>query len=238
LNAPLLQNEARVIIQPVPLQLKHYVPGVSIHYTLDGSIPDSISSPVYDGHVLLTTRSLLKARAFKKGWLGSDPVIADFYAGKYRPDSIVMLQPVDSGYMKYNPKILIDLQKGELNFGSGKWLGFHKNKMEALLLFNKSVTTQMVTVSNLVDIGSDIMPPVSVEVWGGHDAHSLKLLGRITPEQPKAAQIAYLVGYDIRFAPVAVRCLKVVVVPVSKLPVWQARKGKKGWVMEDEIFVN
>jgi Fn3 associated len=237
LNAPLLQTEERVIIQPVALQLKHYVPGVTIRYTLDGSDPDSLA-PVYDGQVMLTTRALLKAKAFKKGWLSSEAVTADFYAGKYRPDSIIMLQPVDSQYMKINPKVLIDLQKGDFNFRSGKWLGFHNNRMESLLLFGSPVKTQLVTLSSVVDIGSDIMPPVSIEVWGGHDARNLKLLGRLAPEQPKTVQIAYLAGYDIRFTPVLVKVLKVVVIPVSKLPDWQIRKGKKGWVMEDEIFVN
>jgi hypothetical protein len=82
------------------------------------------------------------------------------------------------------------------------------------------------------------MPPVTIEVWGGHDGKNLKLLGRLTPEQPKTVQIAYLAGYDIKFSPVMVKVLKVVVIPVSKLPDWQIRKGKKGWVMEDEIFVN
>jgi hypothetical protein len=238
LNAPILQNEDRIVQTPVPLQLKHYVPGVTIRYTLDGRDPDSLTSPVYDNHVLLTTRSILKARAFKPGWLGSDPVTADFFGEVFRPDSIVMLQPVDSAYMKFGPKILIDLKKGDLNFGSGKWLGFHKNKMEALLLYHNPVVAQLVTLSSLVDIGSDIMPPVSIEVWGGRSAHDMKLLGRILPEQPKTVQIANLAAYDIRFPPASVRCLKIVVVPVSKLPEWQVRKGKQGWIMEDEIFVN
>ncbi|MDP4149829.1 MAG: c-type cytochrome domain-containing protein [Bacteroidota bacterium] len=238
LNAPILQTEDRIVLNPVLLQLKHYVPGVTIRYTLDGRDPDSVTSPVYNDHVYLNTRSILKARAFKPGWLGSDPVTADFFGEAFRPDSIVMLKPIDSAYMKYGPKILIDLKKGDLNFGSGKWLGFHKNPMEGLIFFNKPVNAQLLTLSSLVDIGSDIMPPVSIEVWGGRSARDMKLLGHINPEQPRTAQIAYLAAYDIRFPPTSVRCLKIVVVPVSKLPDWQVRKGKPGWIMEDEIFVN
>ena len=38
LNPPILQNDERILLQPVPLRLKHYVPGVAIRYTLDGSL--------------------------------------------------------------------------------------------------------------------------------------------------------------------------------------------------------
>jgi hypothetical protein len=32
--------------------------------------------------------------------------------------------------------------------------------------------------------------------------------------------------------------LKVVATPVDKLPDWHAGKGKNGWIMTDEIFIN
>ncbi|MGH2563871.1 MAG: c-type cytochrome domain-containing protein, partial [Ginsengibacter sp.] len=45
LNPPVIENEEQVITQPVPLQMKHYVKGVTIRYTTDGTDPDSIHSP-------------------------------------------------------------------------------------------------------------------------------------------------------------------------------------------------
>jgi hypothetical protein len=197
LNAPILENEERIVITPLTLTLKHYVPGSTIRYTLDGTEPDSLLSPVYSGPVVLSSRAALKAKAFKRGWLGSEVTSADFYSEKYRPDSVLMLQPVDSNYMKFKSTVLIDLQKGDLNYNNGKWLGFHKNKMECLLFFNQPVTTEDVTVSGLVDINNDVMPPVAVEVWGGNEKGSLKLLGRISPEQPIKAQAGYLTGYQV-----------------------------------------
>jgi len=238
LNSPILENEERIVIVPLNISLKHYVPGATIRYTLDGTEPDSLTSPVYSGPVVLSNRAALKAKAFKKGWLGSEVTSADFYSEKYRPDSLLMLQPVDSNYMKYKPKILIDLQKGDLNYNNGKWLGFHKNKMECLLFFNEPVKAGDVTVSAVVDINNDVMPPTTLEVWGGSGKGSLRLLGRISPEQPAKAQAGYLTGYKIKFNPTTVRILKVVSIPVDKLPEWHIRKGKRGWVLVDEIFVN
>ena len=237
LNPPILQNDERILLQPVPLRLKHYVPGVAIRYTLDGSPPDS-NSPLYAGHTMLAENATLKVRAFKKGWLPSDSIETRFYSGKYRPDSIVMLKPLDSNYKGTGPRTLIDLDKGDLNFASGKWLGFRRNEMECLLLFSKPISAREVTLSAMINTGASIMPPARIEVWGGSGPQQLRLLGRLTPDTAKPSTPPGLPGYDIGFQPLKLRCLKIVVTPVSKLPDWQIEKGKKGWAFLDEIFVN
>ena len=256
LNPPILQNEDRILLSPETLRLKHYVPGVTIRYTLDGSEPDSLNAPIYNSLSLLTSRATLRSKAYKKGWLPSDEIRYDFYSDKYRPDSIRLLQPIDSNYMKYGAKTLIDEVKGDLGFGSGKWLGFRRNDMECLLLYKKSVTATSVTLSALVNTGSAIYPPVNITIWGGPNPQNLRLLGHLTPEQPSAPGPDYLTGYDIRFPPVTLSCLKIVVTPVAKLPDWAApkeekdlkgekspkekksSKEQKGWIFFDEIFVN
>jgi hypothetical protein len=236
LNPPILQNEERILLAPVALRLKHYVPGVAMRYTLDGSDPDS-SSPIYTGNTMLTGKAIFIARAFKKGWLPSDSVQSWFYSEKYRPDSIIMLKPIDSNYMKYGAGTLTDLKKGDENFGSGKWLGFVKNKMECLLLFKKPITARDITLSALVNTEASIFAPVEIQVWGGMGAQNLRLLGHLTPEQPQRPT-AYLTGYDVAFNPARVNCLKIVVIPLHKMPDWHASKGRSAWEFFDEIFVN
>ena len=256
LNPPILQNEDRILLSPETLRLKHYVPGVTIRYTLDGSDPDSINAPLYNNLALLTSRATLRSRAYKKGWLPSDEIHYDFYSEKYRPDSISLLQPIDSNYMKYGAKTLIDEVKGDLGFGSGKWLGFRKNNMECLLLYKRPIVATDVTLSALVNIGSSIFPPVDIAVWGGPNPQHLRLLGHLAPEQPSGPGPDYLTGYDIHFTPVTLSCLKIIVTPVVKLPDWatpkkekdpkaekstkgqKGPKDEKGWIFLDEIFVN
>ena len=111
-------------------------------------------------------------------------------------------------------------------------------KMEALLVFNQPAAISNVTVSTLIDIGSYLMPPQSVEVWGGDNPKQLKLLNRITPEQPTMAKPTYQKGNEIKFSPVTVKYIKVVANPVPKLPSWHPGKGDKAWIFTDEIFVN
>ena len=238
LNPPRLETEARIIRDTgVTIKLRHFVPGATIRYTLDGSNPDS-AGQIYSTPFLLRDRSQFQAKAYKPGWLASDPTTATFYLQKYPPDSIHLLLPVDSNYMKYSPHVLIDADKGDLGFGSGKWLGFRKNGLAALLYYRKPVMISNLTFSSLVDIGSFIFPPANLEVWGGSDEHHLKKLGTLTPSQPDKAVPAYLTDYRINFPPQQIRCLKVIADPVKKLPLWHPGKGTPGWIFFDELLVN
>jgi uncharacterized membrane protein len=239
LTPPILLNEEQIITTPITLQLKHYINGASIRYTLDGTEPDSINSPEYNNNITLAKNVTVKAKAFKQGWISSAVMENYFFSSKYKADSVINLQPTDEQYKSYGAKILIDLVKGEANnFRSGKWLGFKNNKMESLLLFTAPVSIKSVTLSTLVDIGSYIMPPLAVEVWGGNDARHLKLLSRNTPPQPTMVQPGYLKAVELSFTPVTIKYLKVIAVPVAKLPLWHPGKGEKAWVFCDEVFVN
>jgi len=238
LTPPILQNEEQVIIKPQPLKLKHYINGVTIRYTLDGTDPDSLRSEAYTKNVTISGNTHLKAIAYKPGWYSSDTTEADFYVAKYRPDSLIHLSPPDAEYKDDKAKTLIDLVKGDKNFHSGKWVAFKMNRMEAILIFDQPAAISGLTVSSLIDIGSYLMPPVSLEVWGGDDPKQLKLLKRITPSQPAKMQPAYLKAYDLKFETITARYLKLIVNPVSKLPKWHPAKGQKGWFFTDEIIVN
>lgn len=237
LTPPILQNEEQVIVESQKLKLKHYVNAVTIRYTLDGTDPDSLRSAIYTKDVSISGNAHLKAIAYKTGWYSSDTIKADFYAAKYRPASLIHLLPPDKDYKDDKGKILIDLVKGDRNFRSGKWVAFRNNSMETLLEFNQPSVISTVTLSSLVDIGSYLMPPLLFEVWGGVDPRQLKLLNRITPEQPAKQQPSYLKVYDLKFKPVTVRYLKLIANPVRKLPGWHPGKGQKGWFFTDEIFV-
>ncbi|HEY4107675.1 FN3 associated domain-containing protein [Puia sp.] len=238
LNAPKLETDARIIRDTALLvKLRHFVPGATMRYTLDGSDPDS-AGRLYSGPFRLQDRSQFRAKAYKPGWLASDATTATFYTQKYPPDSIHLLLPVDSNYMKFHPTVLIDGDKGDFGFGSGKWLGFHKNGLAATLYYRKPVVINDLSFSGVVDIGAYIFPPTRLEVWGGPDEHHLRQLGTMTPVQPDKAVAAYMTDFRISFPAVTVRCLKVIADPVKKLPAWHPGKGQPGWIFFDELLVN
>jgi uncharacterized membrane protein len=240
LNPPVLETEERIVnAAPLTLHLKHYIKGVTIRYTTDGSNPDSASSAVYKDSIVLNQKAIFKARAFKKGWLGSDSIAATFFKNTFRADSIRAIAPLDSVYKgAVGARTLVNGEKGDFNFRNGQWLGFRRNKMEMVLYYRQRVTVSSVTLSTLVDMGGYVMPPAMVEVWGGDTEQGLKRLAHIIPQQPNAVRPSYMWGFDCSFAPTTVKVLKLVASPVAKLPAWHPGKGQKAWFFTDEIFVN
>jgi len=250
LTPPILENTQQVLLQPQPLKLKHYINGVTIRYTLDGTNPDSVQSAMYTNDVMVSGNEHLRAIAYKPGWYSSDTTKTDFYKTKYRPDSLMHLLPPDNYYKDEKGKTLIDGVKGDANLGNGKWVGFRNNSMDALMIFNQPSVVSTVSVSSMVDTASYVMPPLSLELWGGNDSAHLKLLGRITPVQPPKppkpskkgeplkSQPAYLKLYNLSFKPTTVHYLKLIANPVIKLPPWHSGKGKRGWFFVDEVIVN
>ena len=239
LTPPILETEERIITTPLALHLRHYIKGVTIRYTIDGTVPDSIHSLIYTQDVSLNKYTKFTAKAFKPGWIGSDSIVAVFYKNTFKADTIQSLLPLDSTYKgTTGATTLINGENGDFDFRSGKWLGFRKSKMEMVLSYKEPVKVSSVTLSSLVDIGGFLMPPVSIEVWGGINVKQMKLLGKITPAQPKMQIPAYQTAYDCTFTATTVKYIKVMAVPVAKLPLWHAGKGQKGWIFFDEIFVN
>ena len=118
------------------------------------------------------------------------------------------------------------------------------------MIFHDASVVSNVSVSSIVDTAGYVMPPLSLELWGGNDSAHLKLLSRIAPVQPPKppkpskpgeplkSQPAYLKLYDLSFKPNTVRYLKLVANPVIKLPSWHSGKGQKGWFFVDELIVN
>ncbi|MGZ5253599.1 MAG: chitobiase/beta-hexosaminidase C-terminal domain-containing protein [Flavitalea sp.] len=237
LNPPAIDNEEQIISEPVPLKMKHVIRNVSIRYTLDGSEPDS-SSTEYKNDLVIDRSVTVRAKAFKEGWMSSDVLERSFFRSTYKADSAEFLKKPNDQYKGDGALTLMNLEKGDLNFRSGKWLGYKENPMESMLYFKKPVKLSSVSVSALVDIPSYIMPPKKIEVWGGKNKGKLVLLKTLQPVQPSGDKPGYLFGYNLQFDSTEVECLKLVVVPVSKLPSWHRGKGEQGWIFIDEIFLN
>ena len=251
LNPPIVQNETPVLDTPVRLKLKHYVPQTTIRYTLDGSEPDSLLSPLYNDQTLISKQSLLKARAFKKGWHASEPVKFQFYAATYKPDTVILHKPTDSSYKGKGGNTLKDLVKGNQDFGDGKWLAFRKNNLECTLVFSSRIRPQGITISSLVNVGALIFPPKDIRIMGGNDPANLKLIYHIKPAADTLMQSNYLIPYECKLKPEWMRYIKIIVEPMGKLPKKfipvpavkdpkkpAAPKNDTGWFFIDEIFVN
>jgi len=237
LSPPVVLNEERIITKATLLQLKHYIKGASIRYTMDGSEPDSLLSPEYKPGIEIDDNTVLHAKAFKPGWISSPVITENFYKRTYKPDTALFITQPDPSY-RGSSSILTDLLTGGTNFKNGSWLGWRQAPMEMLFEFTEPVAVQNVSLNVLVEVSSYIMPPQRVEVWGGDDKNKLRLLGTVDPKQPLKEEPAFAQGVICRFTKTTVRYVKLVAKPVASLPAWHPGKGDKGWVFTDEVLIN
>lgn len=238
LTPPIVLNGDSIVTSPVPVNLKHYIAGTAIRYTTDGTDPDSTTSTLYKNDLQIQKGFQLKARAVKAGWYSSDVVSKYFFTSHFHPDSVALLKPADQKYKAKEGKTLADLEKSEPSKGTGKWLGFQNNDFEGLLIFKEPVKASSVTLSMLKDLGASIFPPVKVEIWGGADQNKLKLLTKIYPKQAEKGEPNGNLPIDCKFPETRLNFIKVIAVPLAKIPEWHNEKGKKGWVFIDEVMVN
>ena len=238
LSPPFLKDdEIQIFHQDTLIELRHYVKGAVIRYTLDGTDPDSLKSPIYEKGITLDKSTQLKAKAYLPDWISSDTLIQQYYRAGFKPDSVRLVHAPNPKYSGKG-KTLFDDKKGDLANKSSKWLGFDSTYLEAYLYFNTPITLSKVTFSSAVDIGAYIMPPQLLEIWGGKNATHLTLLKTLNPTQPTKMASGILKGFDADFKPTQISVLKIVGKPVPKLPVWHPGKGKRAWFFIDEVFLN
>jgi hypothetical protein len=238
LTPPILENEDHILTEPEELKLKHYIRGAVIRYTLDGTTPDSTKSPVYTPGIVIDSNVTLKAKAYKEGWYTSNMLEYHFYKRTYRPDSVQLLTKPDERYRASGGRTLNDNDRSDVNFVSGKWLGYKDDDLIALMRFDKPVTTSSLTLSVHEDLSSQIFMPLRLEVYGGDTPGKMRLLGSVTPEQPVDMRTRANLPVTCVYAPATVKFIKIIVKHVPSIPKWHQGKGQTAWVFVDEVFVN
>lgn len=239
LNMPELKAKTQIFSTPLEARLEHSVRGTIIRYTLDGSEPDSVKSPIYSKTIPIKENTIIKTRAYKQGWYGSDIAEFKFFKGTYRPDSIILKSNPNYIYKAEGGKTLVDGQIGTIYYrGNGdKWLGFRGNDLDVLLEFKIPVTLSSVALNSIFSPASNVFPPSAVEIWGGSD-RNMKLLGTISPLGLKKGDKAFIAYMSASFAPKKITFLRVVAKSVKKMPDWQNAKGRPALLLIDELLLN
>ncbi|WP_188765797.1 chitobiase/beta-hexosaminidase C-terminal domain-containing protein [Emticicia aquatilis] len=239
LNPPILVNEDFIIKTNTPITLKHTLKNVKIRYTLDGSEPDSTTVNIYEKPIIIDSYTKFKAIATKENWYASRKVEYSFFKSSFVADSVYLLNLPDPKYSGKGGSTLNDLKKGPTdNFGDKAWLGYREKEFMGIFEFKKVQPIKGLTISYLQKMDSFIMPPLAVEVWAGNSKADLKVIQKITPKQAKKMEGNANVGLQIPLIQGSYKMIKLVIKPVSKLPVWHPGKGQKGWFFVDEVFFN
>jgi hypothetical protein len=236
LNPPKIKLDKTIFEGETEVVVSHPISSTEIRYTLDGSLPDSISSPIYKSPIRLTASTSIRARAFASGWIGSSDAKELLIKKGTTPSNYSLASPPNPKYAAKGASSLFDGVKAKANHTTGDWLGFTDSPLDITLSVG---TTQpkKVEFSLLLHEGAYIFPPQSVEVWIGFKGKWRKV--NVAP-QPIPTQIQ-----DPRFGLVSIPLptgqldqIRLKVNPIAKLPAWHPGAGAKGWVFVDEILLH
>ncbi|WP_245562141.1 chitobiase/beta-hexosaminidase C-terminal domain-containing protein [Niabella aurantiaca] len=216
-----IDEEKRVFDQSLSVVLKSPVSAAKIRYTTDGSEPDSISSPLYKKPINIDQSLIIKARAFLPDWISSKTVSVSFYKNSIKADSIYLTTLPEQKFVAdaRNGNAFTDQLLGTADAGAANWIGYKLNDFAAFLLFKKAVVINSITFGTLIDVSRTIFPPAEIQVWGGADSGSLKLLATVKPAQPTVRQPPYITGIKCILPSQPVKMIKLVAKRVLKIPV-------------------
>jgi hypothetical protein len=239
ISNPTIMQDSSIFSSHLTVELKHLLKGTVIKYTTDGSEPDSLKSSEYNNPILLTENTVLKIKAFKRGWIGSDVVQRTFYKSGIQPDTIYLVTNPHPKYQNDGAKTLVNFQLGESNTSNGEWLAYRDYNMEFVVGFNQPQSLKSAYLNAFVDIGAYIFPVKSIKVEGSNDGKQFENIAetkfpeanKSDPRGAKAFSCEFPQGTSWKY-------YKFTVANWNKLPPWHRGKGEPAWIFVDELFLN
>ena len=242
LNPPQMKNASPIFAQSLVVDIQHPIKGVDVRFTMDGSEPDSIKSPLLDHKTVINANTTVRAKAYKNGWYGSDMVTFDYYKSAYQPDSGTLLAPLNRVHQAEGVKTFFDHKLGVIGANNpawaNNWAGVRDNDMAFVSEFKKPVTLSSLGVRYMVEEDTGIFPPELVEIWGGTTRDNMKLLTKFKAPMPVKGERASLRSVAGSFKPQQVSYIKIVAKPLAKIPAWHRNKDKRALLLVDEMFLN
>lgn len=236
LNPPKIKFESTLFEGKTEVSLSHPIQSTEIRYTLDGSLPDSISSPVYKEPIALSASTPIRARAFAAGWIGSADSKELLIKKGITPSAFNLVTSPSPKYAAKGASSLFDGVKAKANHTTGDWLGFSESPLDITLTLG-TVQPKLLEVSFLLHEGAYIFPPQTLEVWIGNKGVWKKVNSPSQANSTKIEEARFgLVSIPLPAGPMDEIRLKAQ--PIAKLPSWHPGAGAKGWIFVDEILVH
>ena len=206
-----------------------------IRYTLDGTEP-TVNSTLYTGAIVLQKSAKIRAAAFRDG-KRSSVTSQNISFNKATACPVELLQPTHKNYTYKGGATLTDGLLGDKGFGTGRWLGFSGNDLEAVIDLKQNTDVSSVSLNTCVDKGSWIFDARNIEVSVSADgksftkvaSKSLPALEEQTPDN--------IYTYELTFPQTTTRYVKVTATSEHNIPKWHGGKGKPAFLFVDEISV-
>ena len=207
-----------------------------IYYTLDGTEPTTASLK-YTEPVSITETADFQAVVIRPE--GKSKVVnkkISFNKATYCPIELTF-QPSEK--YKFGGAItLADGMKGNDSYATGAWLGFVGGDVEAIIDLGQETEIKQVATNAIVDMSAWIMGSTGLVVSISDDNKEFReVAAKDIPAETNIDKKG-VENYEITFAPVKARYVKVVIKRSPALPKGHAGEGKAAYMFIDEIEVD
>ncbi len=237
LNKPLAKTDDWVFEKSAALELFHPVRGVRLHYTLDGTDPDSLSAEAV-GPIKAEGTTVIRVRGYKEGWYPSDIAEFQLFRNTFKPDSVFLLTRLNRVHLAEGAHTFFDKKLGAIGANNPAWAnyfaGVRDNDLQLLCWFDKAPDLKTVGFRIMVEEETGIYPPAVIEIWGGENEDRLRLMVKqANPKLPEPREKPTLqkIELPVKAAP-SLKCLKIVLKP------FQRPNERPKLVLVDEMFLN
>jgi len=223
-----------IYLVPQPATLANKLNNVTIHYTLDGSIPDR-KSRKYQEPILLATKLTLTAMAFTEK-SQSEPAVVRVNIVK-GINSVKLASEPSSKYPGQGVLGLVDGNKGSEEHTDDAWLGYEGNDFEAVIDFGRKRDFTSVGIAFLQQSVDWIFLPDSVTFEASADGVNYEMICNIIPSNIDDIRQNGLVELNRSFSLKTSRFLRIKAKNIGTCPEGHPGAGQKAWMFISEITI-
>ena len=150
---------------------------------------------------------------------------------------VKLLQPTHKSYTFNGGAALTDGLVGDKGFGTGRWLGFSGNDLEAVIDLKKPTEVSSVSLNTCVDKGSWIFDARNIEVSLSNDGVNFTSVAKHSLPAMEKNSADNINTYELKFSQTKARYIKVYATSEHNIPDWHSGKGKPAFLFVDEISV-
>jgi hexosaminidase len=207
-----------------------------IYYTLDGSNPTT-SSTKYTGKISIKDNTELKAIAVRSGSINSKMLQKKIVVNASTFKPIQLLTTPANNYSFTGASMLVDGLFGNENYRTGKWLGFRKNDLIAVIDLLRPTSISKAQIRTNVVTGDWIFDASEISIESSNDGTNFTPVKSEKYNDSHSDNYSEIVTHTMQFDPVTARYFRITVQP-SVMPDWHPGKGNRAYIFVDEIVLN
>jgi predicted alpha-1,2-mannosidase len=232
---PFFRTAGRSFVDSMDVGMGCYTAGADIYYTTDGSEPTQESTR-YKDPLVLRESAIVKARAFKPGFVASPVESVEFTKLPFRR-TVKYKYPYSPLYTAGGEYGLVDGLRASKD-SHGEWQGFEGTDMDVLVDLGAPRPVRRIAATFLQDYKSWIFLPTQAEVLVSNDGLNFESRGIARAPFGPEVKEPRIGRYEWDMQGTSFRYVKLIAKTLATCPPGHPGEGGKCWIFADEIEMN